>query len=1157
MSQEIFYNKTINKKELKSIVNSTFQVYGMVKATQIAEALKKSGFSFATQAGISISIEDLKVPPTKDGLFLKNNKQINSAYYDEKRATINEVERFQKVIDTWHTTSELLKTQLVDYFKAVDPLNPVYMMAFSGARGNLSQVRQLVGMRGLMSDPNGQIIDLPIKTNFREGLSITDYIISSYGARKGIVDTALRTADSGYLTRRLVDVAQHVIIRELDCQTKNGIRVLYDPTGEGNSRYRGRVLAKAVVSKNSANPLLERNTTLTKTTLLKIDFQTDLVLRSPLICESSKSICQKCYGWNLSQCQLVELADAVGVIAAQSIGEPGTQLTMRTFHTGGVFTGSSSNQLRSRFNGQILFSPNLKVVASRTMYGELILKSENRSEVFVWNSLNRFLKRVAVTPGMLLFTRNKGFIKSGDLIAELPSLTKRTTNQIKTIFTSLSGEVQFQNLIVDKNNNLTNNGLIWVANGQIYDLSKNMRVKLSGEIVVKNNVFAQTKIINPIGGMVKYNASKMVESIVDCVGLFPLKQFYQTLAQQPFLLVKSNRVFILGHMRNDELPLDKVFANRLTNIYILQTPHQIFYSRTSVNASRKCSNFTICLLCPQVKASDRPLNINSPIWPIWIIDRVDVDCDLGNRIVYPGELICSRIEVTCLSYCTVEEFDEVSVIFTILPLKQCAIPNPKQFLQHFNSTIIAKHSTSLNAQNIFKYVNSAVIPANVSFLDTCFEFKEGYTKIISKPILLERLGNDFLSFFGSIKLPSNKNIAKSKHFLVSYCVTHNQIVTPYTVIAKFNSIANEKLHINNIKNREVLPERFLVSIPDNYKTFDIKGAVRPEEIKFILAGDKLGNNFVSDYSGFVVETKSSNSLKIRLATPIFVSIGTRILIEHSRLINQAESFCQLVYTRTVSDDIVTGLPRIEQLLEGRIEKTPCQLIENPGLVKSKSDTHVTIIEKREVRTYLNQDTVAIVIKKGDLVSVAQPLDARLVSPHQVLEVYFKHYCSMYALENATKRSVTNIQILLLNLVQGVYNSQGIYISNKHVEVIVRQMTTKAKILQSSSETTFVSGEMIELEKVFYINRALQSTQQSIINYQPVLLGITKVSLMTESFISAASFQETTRILTRAAIEGKVEWLRGLKENVILGRLIPAGTGFKAFSSLSMLNICLH
>ena len=216
-----------------------------------------------------------------------------------------------------------------------------------------------------------------------------------------------------------------------------------------------------------------------------------------------------------------------------------------------------------------------------------------------------------------------------------------------------------------------------------------------------------------------------------------------------------------------------------------------------------------------------------------------------------------------------------------------------------------------------------------------------------------------------------------------------------------------------------------------------------------------------------------------------------------------------------------------------------------------------VIEKREQRTYILDPTIAGFFKRGELVTVAQPLDTRLLNPHNVLYVYFNYFCSFYALEKATKRTITSIQILLLNLVQDVYRSQGIFISDKHVEIIIRQITSKVKILKSNRETTFTVGEFMEFEQVLYVNRALQLTQKTMIEYQPVLLGITKVSLMTESFISAASFQETTRILTQAAVEGKVEWLRGLKENVILGRLIPAGTGFKAFNSTSMLNIRLE
>lgn len=218
----IFHNRIIDKGQLKKLISWAFTKYGSARSAQIADQLKELGFRYATRAGVSISVDDLQVPPVKREMLESAEAQIRATEARYSRGEITEVERFQKVIDTWNSTSEALKDEVVRNFKATDPLNSVYMMAFSGARGNLSQVRQLVGMRGLMADPQGEIIDLPIKTNFREGLTVTEYIISSYGARKGLVDTALRTADSGYLTRRLVDVSQDVIVRELDCGTLRG-----------------------------------------------------------------------------------------------------------------------------------------------------------------------------------------------------------------------------------------------------------------------------------------------------------------------------------------------------------------------------------------------------------------------------------------------------------------------------------------------------------------------------------------------------------------------------------------------------------------------------------------------------------------------------------------------------------------------------------------------------------------------------------------------------------------------------------------------------------------------------------------------------------------------------------------------------------------------
>ena len=211
----IFYNRVINKGQLKKLISWSFNNYGTARTAQIANNLKDLGFRYATKAGVSISVDDLQVPPSKRKLLDEAEQEIRDTTERYTKGKITEVERFQKVIDTWNSTSENLKDEVVRNFRATDPLNSVYMMAFSGARGNISQVRQLVGMRGLMADPQGEIIDLPIKTNFREGLTVTEYIISSYGARKGLVDTALRTADSGYLTRRLVDVSQDVIVLSL------------------------------------------------------------------------------------------------------------------------------------------------------------------------------------------------------------------------------------------------------------------------------------------------------------------------------------------------------------------------------------------------------------------------------------------------------------------------------------------------------------------------------------------------------------------------------------------------------------------------------------------------------------------------------------------------------------------------------------------------------------------------------------------------------------------------------------------------------------------------------------------------------------------------------------------------------------------------------
>jgi len=261
MKPYTYKNTLIDKKQLRQLLAWSFTNCDSMQACLLADELKYLGFKYASYAGISISIEDLKVPSTKDGMVKKSNQEIYNYEKILLKGKITDVERFQKMIDTWSMTSESLKNQIIYYFKNYDPLNSVYIMAFSGARGNLSQVRQLIGIRGLMSDPSGQIMNLPIKKNFREGLTITDYLISGYGARKGIIDTALKTANSGYLTRRLIDVSQDILIRQKDCFTSNSIllsienfasqKVMYD-------KILGRLINEPVYDPQTSTLLIKK-----------------------------------------------------------------------------------------------------------------------------------------------------------------------------------------------------------------------------------------------------------------------------------------------------------------------------------------------------------------------------------------------------------------------------------------------------------------------------------------------------------------------------------------------------------------------------------------------------------------------------------------------------------------------------------------------------------------------------------------------------------------------------------------------------------------------------------------------------------------------------------------------------------------------------------
>jgi DNA-directed RNA polymerase subunit beta' len=334
-----YYNSPIDKSQLKKIVTLCHQQIGELEAADMLDRIKDCGFHYATQSGITMGMSDVEVPPSKDKILEEADALIADIETQYQRGMVTDQERYNSAVSVWTDATDKMSEAIQGMLARS---GSIYMMATSGAKGNIAQIRQMAGMRGLMTDPSGRIMELPIKASFRDGLSVLDYFISTHGARKGLADTALRTADSGYLTRRLIDVSQDVIILEEDCGTTQGVTMVDLPDNELvaplASRLAGRVVASPVVHPKTGKTLCDYNDELDGEKIAEIINAgvTAVEIRSPLNCQAKRGLCQMCYGRSPSSGRIVKLGEAVGVIAAQSIGEPGTQLTMRTFHTGGV-----------------------------------------------------------------------------------------------------------------------------------------------------------------------------------------------------------------------------------------------------------------------------------------------------------------------------------------------------------------------------------------------------------------------------------------------------------------------------------------------------------------------------------------------------------------------------------------------------------------------------------------------------------------------------------------------------------------------------------------------------------------------------------------------------------------------------------------------------
>ena len=774
-------NKPLNSKAISDLINTSYRYSGLKATVIFSDKIKNLGYDYSTISGSSICVEDCVIPDNKESIISQAQNEVKEIEAQYSSGLVTQGEKYNKVIDIWSRANEAVASSLMETISKdkggysegdevdEDSFNSVFMYLDSGARSSPAQVRQLAGMRGLMAKPDGSIIETPITANFREGLTVLQYFTSTHGARKGLADTALKTANSGYLTRRLVDVAQDLVIREFDCGTEDGLelRTIIDG-GEVvqslSERILGRVLAADIESKDGELKI-EKGTLIDEELAEKIENHkiNYAFVRSAITCETSFGICSKCYGRDLGRGNLVDPGEAVGIVAAQSIGEPGTQLTMRTFHIGGAASRSSENdKIEVKFDGVVKYK-NISSVTNKDKNQVCISRS---AEILLLDENDFEKERYKLPYGATVNVKDGAKVKAGEILARWDPLNHPIISEVK----------------------------------------------------------GKSKLIDMENGI-------------------------------------SVRVV------QDEL-------TGLSSMEVLDAAE-----RTSAGKD----------LTPTISIVDSK----------------------GNEVI---------------------------------------LPNGKR-------------------------------PANY-----------------------------------------------------------------------------------------VLEQKSLVNVSD---------------AQTISVGD----------------------------------VFARIPKESSK-------------TR----DITGGLPRVADLFEARKPKEVAILAELSGVVswgketKGKRRLIITGKDSGEevVSETLIPKTRSINVFEGETVNKGDVISEGSLSPHDILAL----------------KGVTELTDYVVNEIQDVYRLQGVEISDKHIECILRQMLRKAEITESG-DSDFIIGDQVEFSEVVNINKKLIAEGSVPAQFNRLLLGITKASLATESFISAASFQETTRVLTEAAVTGKVDKLRGLKENVVIGRLVPSGTGYNS------------
>uniref|UniRef100_UPI00315D113E RNA polymerase beta'' subunit n=1 Tax=Gerbera piloselloides TaxID=41622 RepID=UPI00315D113E len=1333
-TNQVFHNKVIDGTAMKRLISRLIDHFGMGYTSHILDQVKTLGFRQATATSISLGIDDLLTIPSKRWLVQDAEQQSFILEKHHHYGNVHAVEKLRQSIEIWYATSEYLRQEMNPNFRMTDPFNPVHIMSFSGARGNASQVHQLVGMRGLMSDPQGQMIDLPIQSNLREGLSLTEYIISCYGARKGVVDTAVRTSDAGYLTRRLVEVVQHIVVRRTDCGTVRGISV-----SPRNGMMAERIFIQTLIGRVLADDIYMGSRCIaTRNQDIGVGLVNRLItfraqpvyIRTPFTCRSTSWICQLCYGRSPTHGDLVELGEAVGIIAGQSIGEPGTQLTLRTFHTGGVFTGGTAEHVRAPSNGKIKFNEDL-VHPTRTRHGHPAFLCSR--DLYVTIESEDIIHNVSIPPKSFLLVQNDQYVESEQVIAEIrarastlnfkekvrkhiysdsegemhwntdvyhaPEFTygnvhllpktshlwillgepwrsslgpcsihkdqdqmnayslsvKRryisnpsvTNNQVRHKFFSsyFSGKNKKVDRIPDYSelNRITCTGpcnlrYLAILDGNSDLLAKRRRnrfiIPLESIQEGENQLIPSSGIsieiprngilrINSIlayfddpryrrksSGITKYGTKEMdsivkKEDLIEYRGVKEFRPKYQMkvnlfffipvevhiLSESSSIMVRDNsiigvdtqitlnrrsRVGGLVRVKRKTKRIElKIFsgdihfpgetnkvsrhsgvlippgAGKLNSKEYKKWKNWLYIQRMKLPRKWYENATKYFVLVRPVVTYEKTdgINLRRLFPPDLLQERDNVQLRVVNYMLYYNPILgisdtsiqlvrtclvlnwdqdkkSSSIEKACASFVEIRtnglirDFLRIDLAKSLISYtgkrndlsgsglisengSDRANVNPFSSIYSYSKARI-QESLNPNQGTIHTLLNRNKESQSLIILSSSNCSRIGpFNDVKSPNVIKESIKKDPLIPIRNSLGPLGTGLPISNFDLFSHLITHNQIlVTNYLQLDNLKQIFQILKYYLLDENGKIYNPYSCSNIilnPFNLNWYFLHYNYCEETSTIVSLGQFICENVCIAKKGphlksgqvLIVQV---DSVVIRSAKPYLATPGATVHGHYGEILYEGDTLVTFIYAKSRSGDITQGLPKVEQVLEVR-----------------------------------------------SIDSISMNLEKRVEGWNKCIT---RILGIPWAFLIGAELTIVQSRISLVNKIQKVYRSQGVQIHNRHIEIIVRQITSKVLVSEDGMSNVFSPGELIGLLRAERMGRALEEA----ICYRAVLLGITRASLNTQSFISEASFQETARVLAKAALRGRIDWLKGLKENVVLGRMIPVGTGFKKPSS---------